>query len=169
MKAVATLFSILIFSPLWTYAQEEPEKYKAPQGLTNIYLELGGAGLFYSLNYEKYLVRSRSGKLAWTGRVGAGFNPIDYRLLNKVYLEQNSFMFPFSTSMLYGRAKEQLELGGGFTMLTRNFTRNEVFMILAAGVRVMESNKVCFRFTYTPHIRMGAWIDWFGVSLGRNF
>jgi hypothetical protein len=34
---------------------------------------------------------------------------------------------------------------------------------------VIETNKVCFRMSYTPFIRDGKYESWFGVSIGRNF
>ncbi|MCU0442101.1 MAG: hypothetical protein MUE96_06860 [Bacteroidia bacterium] len=151
---------------LGALAQTE-EAYKEPLGLNNWYIELGGAGLFYSLNYEKILIRTE--KWGWVGRVGLGYNPVDYTLLNKVTLEGNTIMAPFHTSVLYGPNKEKLEVGGGFTLLAQNINQREVVPTFVFGFRVLETNKVCFRATYTPYIQNGQWENWFGVSLGRNF
>lgn len=159
------LLLFLLFGEV-AFAQEE-ENYKEPMGLNNWYIELGGSALFYSLNYEKVLVRSP--KWGWVGRVGLGYNPVDYTLLNQISLEGNTIMAPFHTAVLFGPNKEKLEVGGGFTLLAQNITEREVLPTFVFGFRVIETNKVCFRATYAPFIQDGKWQNWFGVSLGRNF
>ena len=146
-------------------AQEE----KPASGTNNWFIELGGSGLFYSVNYEKYLFKNRNENLSLTARVGAGFNPIDYTFLNTLYLEKNTFMVPFTSSLLIGEEKDKLELGGGFTMLTKNFTDQEIASTLIVGLRVIESNKICFRISYVPVFRKSEYLHWLGVSLGMNF
>jgi len=145
------------------------EGYVPPAGLNNWYIEIAGSGLFYSINYEKYLYRNRSENLTWVGRIGAAYNPIEYNLLNALYLERNTFMFPFTSTILLGSGKEKLEAGGGFTMLTKNFFNNEVVPNLNIGLRVMESNGVCFKITYVPLFRQNNLVHWIGVSFGKNF
>ncbi|MBC7382153.1 MAG: hypothetical protein H7296_04065 [Bacteroidia bacterium] len=165
-----TLFFLLILS-LNLQAQEE--NYTPPQGLNNWYVELGGAALLYSVNYEKYLYRNQKENFTWLGRIGIGFNPIDFpaehKLLNKVELLSNSFMVPFTTTILKGAGKEKLEFGAGFTMITKNFLDREIVPNLVFGLRVMETNRVCFRITYIPLYKNNEIIHWVGVSIGRNF
>lgn len=145
------------------------EDYTAPRGLNNWYVEVGGSSLFYSINYEKYLYRNGKEKFTWLGRVGAGFNPIDYNFINSLFLERNSFIFPFTSTIMLGKGKEKLEIGGGFTMLTKNFLDNEIVPNINIGLRVMESNRVTFRVTYVPLFRSNNTIHWIGVSIGKNF
>ncbi len=146
--------------------------------MNNWYVELGGSAILYSVNYEKYLYRNQGENITWLGRIGAGFNPIDFpdyhMLLNKVVLNKNSFTFPFTSTILIGSGKEKLEVGGGFTLLTRHFfnrdiAEREVIPNIVLGFRVMESNSVCFRISYIPLIRNGDVIHWMGVSIGKNF
>ncbi|MDP1727015.1 MAG: hypothetical protein Q8M15_09550 [Bacteroidota bacterium] len=162
-------FKLIFFFLFSLSASAQNENYDPPQGLNNWYVELGGSALFYSINYEKYLYRNRYENLTWVARVGTGFNPIDYKFLNKVFLDRNSFMFPFTSSVLIGSGKEKLELGTGFTMLTKNFKDRELVPNLILGLRVMESNSVCFRLSYIPLLRNETLIHWVGVSIGKNF
>ncbi len=158
------LIVILFITQL--HAQEE-KPYVEPNGLNNWYVELGGAAMFYSLNYEKVLYKGE--KTGFVGRVGVGYNPFDYKFLNKVYLDANTVMAPFTASFLYGGGKEKLEIGGGFTLLAKSVAEREIVPTAVFGFRVIETNKVCFRISYTPFIRDGNYVSWFGVSLGRNF
>ncbi len=166
MKYFLACMCFILTASLCLKAQDD---YNAPNGLNNWYVELGGSAFFYSINYEKYLYRNGMENFTWVGRVGAGFNPIEYNFLNSLFLERNTFIFPFTSTVFIGKGKEKLELGGGFTMLTRDFFNQEVVPTINAGVRVMESNGVCFRVTYTPLIRTNNLVHWIGVSIGRNF
>jgi hypothetical protein len=167
MKFKHTVYAVLMgLLFLQTQAQEE-KPYKEPTGLNNWYIELGGNSLFYSANYEKVLIKQ--GRWGWVGRVGLGYNPGQYTVLNKVTLEGNTYMAPFHTSVLYGLYKEKLELGLGFTLVGQGTTSQEVVPTAVFGFRVVETNKLCFRVNYAPFIREGKYYDWFGVSIGRNF
>jgi len=146
-------------------AQEEP----IAQGTHNFYVELGGSGIFYSLNYEKYLFKNKQENLTWTARIGAAYNPIDYKLLNSAFLDKQTFMLPFTSSLLIGPSKDKLEIGTGFTMLTKNFSEQEIVPQLILGLRVIDVNRVCLRLNYIPLFRGAETIHWIGVSLGKNF
>ncbi len=154
---------------MFVQAQERP--YQEPKGLNNWFVELGGSGYLYSLNYEKILYRSE--KTGWTGRVGLGYNPGGGGyILNQLELDANTFMIPFTMSALFGskERKEKIEIGGGFTLLAKGIDDREVAYTGVFGFRVIETNKVVFRATYTPIIdQSGNFVNWFGVSLGRNF
>lgn len=171
---VTRFIKLLFLLALTLDLHAQQDNYTPPQGLNNWYVELGGSALFYSINYEKYLFRNNRENLTWLGRVGAAYNPIDYSLLNTVFLDRNSFMFPFTSTVLWGAGKEKLEFGGGFTMITKNFRDNEIVPNAVLGLRVMESNKVCFRLTYIllyreTNIPGSKLMNWIGVSIGKNF
>ena len=165
-RGIKVTLCMLILMVAGTARAQEP-KYVEPSGMNNWFIELGGTGLFYSLNYEKILYKST--KWGWTGRVGFAYNPKDYTLLNKIELEKGTFITPFTTSVLYGQRKEKLELGAGFTMVSRGISDRDVIPTFILGFRVVEVNKVFFRVAYTPVIQDGKYINWYGVSLGRNF
>ena len=65
--------------------------------------------------------------------------------------------------------KEKIELGIGFTLINKSVNEREIVPTAVIGFRVIETNKVCFRMSYTPFIRDGKYESWFGVSIGRNF
>jgi hypothetical protein len=165
VKITCSLIALSFFV-ISVRAQEE-KPYKEPTGLNNWYVELGGAAMFYSLNYEKVLHKGE--KTGVVGRVGLGYSPSDYTFLNKVYLDANTFMVPFTGSFLYGGGKEKLEIGLGFTLLAKEINNRETVPTAVLGFRAIETNKVCFRISYTPFIRDNKYVSWFGVSLGRNF
>ena len=162
-----TFWLLLLFFLVTTVHAQEDKPYVEPTGLNNWYIELGGASMFYSFNYEKILFKSEYTRLV--GRVGLGYNPFDYTFLNKVHLDRNTVMAPFTSSFLFGHGKEKFEVGAGFTLLAKNINDREIVPTGVLGFRVIETNKVCFRITYTPFIRDGKYVDWWGVSLGRNF
>jgi hypothetical protein len=157
----------LLFSVVFTSVHAQEKNYKEPTGLNNWYVELGGSALFYSGNYEKVLYKEQ--RWGWVGRVGVGYNPGDYTLLNTVSIPGGTVMAPFHTAALYGPNKEKLEMGLGFTMLATSVNNREIIPTAVLGFRVVETNKVCFRANWTPFIRNGEFVSWFGVSLGKNF
>lgn len=165
LKSTFWLLIILLYTTT-TFAQDD-KPYVEPKGLNNWFIELGGASMFYSLNYEKILYRGE--RISVAGRVGIGYNPFDYTFLNKVYLDRNTTMAPFTASFLYGRGKEKIEIGAGFTLLAKNITDREIVPTAILGFKVIETNKVYFKISYTPFIRDQKYTDWFGVSFGRNF
>lgn len=157
---------ILVFT-LNLKAQERP--YREPDGTNNWYFELGGAAFLYSINYEKILAKSSS--MSWVGRVGASYGFTSRVFLNKIENTPNQVLAPFTTSVILGNRerKEKLELGAGFTLVTTSATDREIVPTAVIGFRVIETNGVCFRVGYTPFIRDGKYVSWFGVSLGQNF
>jgi hypothetical protein len=166
-KVTICLWLSICIIPLKILAQEKP--YREPDGLNNWYVELGGAAFLYSLNYEKILYKSTS--LGWVGRVGVAYSFSDGRLLNKIDMDKEAVLAPFTTSFLLGsrERKEKIELGIGFTLINKSVNEREIVPTAVVGFRVIETNKVCFRMSYTPFIRDGKYESWFGVSIGRNF
>lgn len=161
---VNTLVLVCIF---YSFSYGQQTEIPSPKGLNNWYVELGGSALFYSFNYEKVLYTSD--KWGWVGRIGLGYNPGTYTFLNTVTLDRATVMAPFHSSVLFGPNKEKIEMGVGFTLLAKSATEQETVPTGVLGFRVVENNKVCFRVCWTPFIRNGEFVSWFGVSLGRNF
>lgn len=159
---------LLYFLPQPKLAAQAPD-YAAPQGLNNWYFEAGGPAIFYSLNYEKYLFRTYDEQYTWTAHVGLGYNPINFDILNTVYLPAGTVMAPFSTTILKGAGKEKLEIGAGFTLFTQDFNDNQIVPHAVIGLRVMESNNICFRMNYVPFLKDNSITHWVGISLGKNF
>jgi hypothetical protein len=154
---------------LQAQTDEEVIPYVEPRGTSNWFIEFGGAALLWSANYEKYLYRNYNHSFTLTGRIGFGYCPIEYRLLNSVYLDQNSVAMPFTSSIVLGKGKEKLEIGAGYTLATKNFIDRDVFPTAIFGFRVVDNNKALLKIAYTPFFRDEKFINWFGASLGRNF
>lgn len=166
-KGTICLWLCLFIFTLKSTAQEKP--YREPSGLNNWYVELGGAAFLYSLNYEKILYKST--KLGWVGRIGMSYGFSDGKLLNKIQLDRDAVLAPFTSSILLGsrERKEKIEIGAGFTLINKGIADREIVPTAVLGFRVIETNKVCFRISYTPFIRNREMQSWFGVSIGRNF
>lgn len=170
MKCTRIFFyKILLLLVLGINFELKAQDETIAQGTHNYYVELGGSGIFYSFNYEKYLFKNKTQNLTWTARLGAAYNPIDYKFLNSFFLDKQTFMIPFSSSLLIGSAKDKLELGAGFTMLTKNFKEQEIVPHLLLGLRVIDINRICLRLSYVPLFSNGGTYHWIGVSLGKNF
>ncbi len=102
----APLFAaFLLLAATASFAQAPPE----PVRRNTFFLELGGNGMFYSLNYDRILLNRDNWKLS--GRVGAMYLPP----LN----ERNRHMVggPVEISYLRGRGRHFLELGLGGTVI----------------------------------------------------
>jgi len=170
LKRIFLLLFIINVSNLSAqYTEDEVQPYVEPTGMNIWFIELGGSALLWSINYEKYLFRNYNRNVLISGRIGIGYSPINYRLLNSVYLDEGSVAMPFSVSLVLGKGKEKLEFGTGYTLATKNFTEREIFPTFLAGFRVIDNNKTLLKILYTPHYRNETLINWFGVSLGRNF
>jgi len=169
MKYAAKIVFLLCFglNQLTVAAQED--NYRSPDGLNNVFIEIGGAAIKYSVSFEKYLFKNDRENFTLTGRVGYGYQHNARWILNRVYMGDRTSMFPFTAQALLGSDKNKLEVGAGFTMLTSDFANREIVPTGVLGLRVMESNGVCFRITYSPLLKEGEFISWFGVSLGYNF
>ena len=169
MKYAAKIVFLLCFglNQLTVTAQED--NYRGPDGLNNVFVEIGGAAIKYSISFEKYLIKNDQENFTLTVRVGIGYQHNARWILNKVFMGDRTSIFPFTTQALIGSDKNKLEIGGGFTMLTSDFSEAEIVATGVFGLRAMESNGVCLRITYTPLLKQSELIHWFGVSLGYNF
>ena len=100
MKTILSfLFVVLVtFS---AYSQEEKLPYQS------LFLELGGAGLPYSFNYDFRFDKTKMD--SWGMRVGLG----GYSTQGESF-----FSMPFMVNKLYGKAPHYFEMGVGFTFFT---------------------------------------------------
>jgi hypothetical protein len=133
-----------------------------------IYVEVGGNGLFISLNYDRII--KQNGKFILTGRGG-----VSYLSFSK------SLSVPITFSVLYGKRDYFFEIGSGptfhhypYSQLTRFSTQGII------GVRFlpMENKGFMLRIVYTPVLGnftndKGYWnrggYPFFGTSLGYSF
>ncbi|MCU0399422.1 MAG: hypothetical protein MUE75_00220 [Algoriphagus sp.] len=105
MKKVL-LGMLLFFSALGIQAQETVTPHRS------VFLELGGAGMAYSFNYDFRFDQSRMD--SWGMRVGAGGYGLD---------GDSFFSLPVMVNRLYGKGPHYFELGAGLTFFAYNYQR----------------------------------------------
>ena len=81
----------------------------------NVYLELGGTGYFYSVNYELLIVKSSA--TALFARIGLEYLPI--RDADRMV------HFPLAANLLLGKKRSKLEIGFG-ALFRLDFSPNNV-------------------------------------------
>lgn len=103
-KIILALFLIICFliKPVNAQKQVIGETFKANQ----VYLELGGCGITYTLNYERLLSKN------FALRGGIGITP------GFLFVDGTIFTIPLTGSYLIGEGYSKLELGLGATYLT---------------------------------------------------
>ena len=143
----------------------------------SIFLELGGNGVVYSLNYDHKFFDHAS------ARIGGSYirfsaddpNTLDGRI---------SLLFvPITASYLVGEGNSRLELGGGplITVASSgggtvdneqfdNFRGGGVGFTGIVGYRLQPRNGgFLFRIGFTPVFAPGYFLPWAGLSLGATF
>ena len=120
-----------------------------------LYLELGGNGLFYTLNYDHML----SNKVSV--RVGAG-------LVTSGGLYVGTA--PITLNYLLGEGDSRLELGAGALIATSNYFEAENTAGVAAtatfAYRYQKPNGIFLKAAFTPVFRHDFFLPWFGFSIG---
>ncbi|WP_226389099.1 hypothetical protein [Penaeicola halotolerans] len=96
------LFSLCFFVILMS-AQAQDQPLPATQA---VYVELGGAGLSYSFNYDFRFDKTKID--SWGMRVGASGYSLEGTSL---------FTFPIQVTRLFGRDGRYFEIGGGLTVM----------------------------------------------------
>ncbi|MDF1673824.1 MAG: hypothetical protein P1U41_09970 [Vicingaceae bacterium] len=167
------LLLIIIISftclPLISNAQKDIENSSINKN--SVYLEVGGSGLWYSINYDRILFKREHKALS----VRAGISYLGD------FSDTNAITIPISASFLYGRNKNFLEVGGGPTTL-HSFAESitGVGAIGIIGFRHQHTNNkgLMYRIVFNPFLveystDKGYWnwvaIPWAGISLGYTF
>lgn len=102
MKKLVTLFS-LIFLLQFSVSAQVP-------GSQSVYVELGGAGLVYSFNYDFRFDKNNIN--SWGMRMGAGG-----WAFNNTWRSEGLLTMPVQINRLFGKQKHFFELGGGTTFI----------------------------------------------------
>ncbi|RYD74198.1 MAG: hypothetical protein EOP53_18760 [Sphingobacteriales bacterium] len=132
---------------------------KAPKN--NVYLELGGRGQFYSVNYERriYKIKNVKGALALGGA--------KHNALGGWYtgLEHNVFI---------GNGIHNFEIGAGYNQLfftNPDNTSEDHYINGRIGYRLQPLEKgLMVRMGYTPFFRPKQTVlHWVGLSFGYSF
>ena len=154
------LFIFILVLPFSLRAQMKPN---------NLYFELGGNGIYYSVNYERNILSAS--KLQLNTRIG----------LTTIGIE--NIGLPFEANVLFGKEEQRsfLEIGIGGTPMysyTRKAERNGTwgkrkseFDLIALGrfgYRYVSEKGFLLRFAFTPVFER-KYFPWAGISIGKNF
>lgn len=136
----------------------------------NIYFELGGNGLGYSLNYERQLLKKPGPGI----RLGVGSYsldefqlsiPVGVNLLLNVY--DNKVFLDLGYGVTYTKADAKLYISVKRDPSYRN--TNYFNYIPSAGLRFHTSRNYLWRITLSGVVNDYGLIPWFGVSFGKIF
>ena len=166
MKSTAlfTLVFILIAIEI-TIAQDTNINFKKNQ----LYLELGGNGLVYSINYERLLSEN------FTLRGGFGITP------GLIFAEGTFIHIPITASYLIGSKSSKFETGLGATYFAGTDIKvfgldtgdqSLIFLTGIIGYRYTSPGGFVFRILFTPLYNSETEpeiLPYFGLSLGFAF
>ncbi|ERM82095.1 hypothetical protein P872_08475 [Rhodonellum psychrophilum GCM71 = DSM 17998] len=179
------IFGLGFILSLYSFVGQAQEKIPTQ----SVFVELGGAGLIYSFNYEFRF--DKENLESWGLRVGAG----GYGRVNGIYdgRETNAvFTLPVQVTRLFGKGKHFFEVGGGTTFIYAKRTykygnqydeysdfdfilesdNTPAFMgTLNLGYRrIPVDGGFTFRANLTPIFNQnGFWPIWAGVGFGYAF
>lgn len=122
-KSLLSIFALmLVFS---TQAQEDTKPYRS------VYVELGGAGLPYSFNYDFRFDKERMD--SWGMRVGAGG-----------WATQDNYFYslPVMVNKLYGKGPHYFEMGFGLTLFAYDEDRYD-YSYCENGYYDSNGNYIC--------------------------
>ena len=131
----------------------------------NVFVELGGQGLFLTANYDTRFSQQRNGLGA---RIGIGVGPsLDYGIFTKEGdAEPTPILFPFSFNYLVGNGEKHfLEVGLGATLATGDIIESAGTMSLSYRFRSGDKG-VGFRAGFTPTYTVNGLSGWGGLSFG---
>jgi len=182
MKSILILFILFSFTILPGNAQELATR--------SIYVELGGAGLPYSLNYDFRFDKAKID--SWGMRIGAGGWAINEGNNSSTSL----LTIPVQITRLLGRDRHYFEVGGGATYVrfretstfydgariqTRTYEDWDFILNTGNTPSLMGTLNLGYRkiptdggFTFRANLNPifnhnGFWPLWFGVGFGYAF
>lgn len=192
MKKAAFLFCISFFCSIELLLAQQAGILSADTAKTtvkraqNVFVELGGAGLTFSANYDTRFSKKRDGL---GGRIGAGYISADGNDVLSV---------PFSLNYLLGKGKNFFEVGVGATYLklktegtTYTYTYNNgsgstitreekgdflafnesgILGTLNFGYRLQPIDSgFSFRASFNPLFGYGSFVPFAGLGFGYSF
>ncbi len=111
-----------------------------------VYLEILGQGLFYSVNYDRILIKGE--RLAVAGRIGLSYYPVTN------FFEAHTVAIPIEFNLLVGKGLTYFEFGLAGTYmqgLDKPSFSKSLFASLRLGYRYQKDNGgLLFRIGFTP-------------------
>jgi hypothetical protein len=150
------------------YNGEKPKPVKKNlinQGPKNFtYMELAGAGMFYSINYERTVYRKDI--LSVQARVGFGYIAF-----------ANKYNIPLGANIALGTGRKKFETGIMITGDNTLFDKFNVNIVPSLAFRVESRHHFFLRLAIMSHVvtgsnnytKAGTWMPGAGVSLGGCF
>lgn len=180
MKTALQLFLISLSITLLHMESNAQTENPTDYPKNSVYLEVGGNGVLYSINYDRLFQTPKMGKYAI--RIGYGFS----KNFNNNRLIINTF--PFEITGLYSLKNEKhfFEVGPGITGFYRaRYTTGDKLTLLLftarIGYRYQKSDGgTLFRIGFTPlydfysfnpqnAIEYNTWLLSAGISVGHTF
>lgn len=172
MPRLALFIVAVLLLPSFAQAQPSsaPEVEKKPLAQNGIYLEIGGNGLLYSLNYDRRFSEHVSGRVGLMIFEGQSEQATDDRL--------GVAIVPVMANYLAGGGSHRLELGGGLLLGAAGADTEEYGNISGAGLTGVTTT---FGYRYQPRgggftfragltpFYSGRPQLWGGLSLGYSF
>jgi hypothetical protein len=166
MKSILLLIAGSVFMTVNAAAQGQEREGKTSANASQVYLEVGGAGVIYSLNYD--------------GRFGKIENGFGFRIgIGGASYEGDGYIaIPAQVNYLLGNKGQYLELGAGITYAsitdlfdTDSGNSSEVLGSFTIGFRKQPFGKkgLTWRIAFTPFIGDGYIQPWGGASVGFRF
>jgi hypothetical protein len=166
MKGIMTILLAMSLAA-FTNAQGVEKEGRTTANASQVYLEVGGPGILYSVNYDGRFGKFENG---FGFRAGIGGASVD---------GDGYFAIPVQVNYLAGAKGQYLEVGGGFTYVSSSFTdffndtRNNESVVagtLCLGFRKQPFGKkgLTWRVAFTPFIKNG-FIPSGGASIGYRF
>jgi hypothetical protein len=165
-----TLFTLLVVLTSFV-AFSQDEKAAGSATAANMFLELGGNGIFLSLNYDQRFSKKQNGL---GGRLGIGFVPS----IDVIIAETSSILvIPFGLNYLMGKGPNYFEAGAGGTfvsgsakVLDEESKGSGFAFVPSIGYRYQPLRKgFTGRVILSPFISGGGMTFFAGVSGGVRF
>ena len=162
MRYVKIIITISIF--LFNIGQIFPQQHP-----NSLYLEVGGSGGLYSLNYDRMFTPNIGGRI--------GFSYFSFSSDNFFFPSVTMYMFPISLNYLAGEGSSKFELGAGVTIVTGTAdwfgvkgSGSAIAGIFNIGYRYQPpEGGFLFRIGLTPIVSSTGVHPWGGLSIGMAF
>lgn len=147
-------FILIIFSPSYLCQNINSTP-------NTVYLEVGGNNVFYSLNYEKELIKN------FSPRLGFSIMPITEYSNSGKHANSKLFVTFMSNYFVNIKNNHSIELGGGVS-----YGLETLFPAIAIGYRYSPyEGGIIFKLTFTPLLNKEIFdvFPWFGIGIGIRF
>lgn len=159
-----TLLSILLCVSCLVLGQGDASSSKPSIRKNAFYLELGGNGFYYSVNYDRIFSISKIAHLSL--RAGFAASP-------EFGSGYNSYVVPLEANLLLGKGNDFFELGVGKSIVSERSNNSENINTFRLGYRYISDKGLMVRIGIVPFILPlfgnDVLVIWGGVSFGYAF